>query len=110
MSVRPWDIYASELFPLGYGHPLWMPEPSSRGREVFIGDVGRLKSGAFRPLFNSMRDADHHINQEMGVPQDFQVFRPRNLLIDNSDKITQGMVYSRSIKTREVGADGAAVG
>ena len=29
MSLAPWDIYARSLEPLGYGYPLWGPEPSS---------------------------------------------------------------------------------
>ncbi|PIL29739.1 hypothetical protein GSI_08178 [Ganoderma sinense ZZ0214-1] len=81
MSVKPWDIYVEELLPIGYGHPLWMPEPDSNGRQVFIGDVGWLKAGAFRALFNSMEDADHPTNQEKKVPVGFQMFRPSDLSI-----------------------------
>ncbi|KAI1781683.1 hypothetical protein LXA43DRAFT_908057 [Ganoderma leucocontextum] len=110
MSTKPWDIYASQLFPIGYGHPLWMPEPTSTsGREVCIGDVGWLKEGEFRALFNSMNDADHPINQEKKVPRDFQVFCPPNLSIGRSDKITAQMVCSRSITANEAQAELAAV-
>ncbi|KAM5540307.1 hypothetical protein V8D89_006126 [Ganoderma adspersum] len=107
MSVKPWDIYAKQLLPLGYGHPLWMPEPNS-GREVFIGDVGWLNTGEFRALFNSMEEAVHPTNQEKKVPLGFQVFRPSNLSIRKSAKITDHMVCSRSIHASEVRADVSA--
>ncbi|KAM5536984.1 hypothetical protein V8D89_009313 [Ganoderma adspersum] len=98
MSTKPWDIYAEQLFPSGYGHPLWKPEPNpSSGREVFIGDVGWLKEGEFRALFNSMKDADDPINEEKSVPRDYTVFESTNMSIGRSDKITSSIVFSRSI-------------
>ena len=98
MSTKPWDIYAEQLFPSGYGHPLWKPEPNaSSGREVFIGDVGWLVEGEFRALFNSMRDERDPVNQEKSVPRDFAVFPSTNLSIGRSDKITRSIVFSRSI-------------
>lgn len=109
MSTKPWDIYAQQLFPVGYGHPLWVPEPSSTsGREVLIGDVGWLKEGEFRALFNSMREGNDPINQEKYVPQDFTVFSPSNISIGKTDKITASMVFSRSINASDAQAEVAA--
>ncbi|KAI1785775.1 hypothetical protein LXA43DRAFT_104153 [Ganoderma leucocontextum] len=106
MPAEPWAVYAKELFPVGFGYPLWKPEPASTdGREIFIGDVGWLKEGEFRALFNSIRDADHPVNQDLDVPRDFQVFYPPNLSIGKADRITQQMVFSQSIRASEVRAD-----
>ena len=110
MATKPWDIYAQQLLPVGYGHPLWVPEPSSTsGREVLIGDVGWLKEGEFRALFNSMRDEEDPVNQEKNVPRDFTVFSPSNISIGKSDKITATMVFSQSIKASDAQAEVTAV-
>ena len=102
MSTTPWDIYADQLFPVGYGHPLWIPEPNER--EVQIGDVGWLKEGEFRALFNSMKPSDDPINAK-GVPAGFSLFRPPNLSVGKCDKIIQDVVCSRSIRIFENSAE-----
>ncbi|KAI0696216.1 WD40-repeat-containing domain protein [Cerioporus squamosus] len=99
MSTTPWDIYAEQLLPVGYGHPLWIPEPNER--EVEIGDVGWLKTGEFRALFNSMQPHDDPVNLDKGVPRDFNVFRPQNLSVAVCDRIMQKMVCSRSLITTD---------
>ena len=104
-STRPWDIYAEQLFPVGYGHPLWIPEPNNNRREIDIGDVGWLKDGEFRALFNSMKPEGDPANGEKGVPLDFEVFNPRNVSIGNCNRITQQMVCSRNIRTIEASAE-----
>ena len=119
MSSKPWDIYAEQLLPLGYGYPLWIPEPSqttspltqnsTTSREIFIGDVGWVSDGEFRALFNSMKDANDPVNQEMKVPTDFAVFSPSNILIGRSNLITASMVFSRNITASETQAELAAV-
>ena len=96
MSTRPWDIYARELLPCGYGHPLWVPEPSASGREILMGDVGWVDDGEFRALFNSREDADHPINCEMDTPQNFKA--ASNLWAQCNDRITQTFICSRSIR------------
>ena len=100
MGTFPWDIYAAQLLPAGYGHPLWIPEPNER--EVEIGDVGWLKRGEFRPLFNSMRPGDDLVNLEKGVPIDFTMFNPRNLSVSACAEIMQEMICSRSIRMLDV--------
>lgn len=72
MSPPPftsWNVYASELVRLGFGHPLWYPEPTKFG-EVEIGDVGVIQEGRFFRLFNAMRDEDDPVNAK-GVPDGF---------------------------------------
>ena len=97
MSSKPWDIYAEQLFPTGYGYPLWIPEPTASGREVFVGDVGCLHEGSFKPLFSSMKAPEDPFNSSRGVPRDFVVFNPRNLMTQTYNKITEGLIRSRSI-------------
>ena len=55
MANTPWDIYARALLPLGYGYPLWSPEPSdSQVGSVDFGDVGYIEEGSFCFLFSAM--------------------------------------------------------
>ena len=98
MSTPPWDIYAEQLEPLGYGYPLWTPDPAPGAAQVDIGDVGLIKDGEFIALFNIFRGEDEE--QPRGcvpighVPLDIskiQVVGPR-------DKISQSPLYSRSIR------------
>ena len=100
MSTHPWDIYAEQLLPVGYGHPLWLPEPSSR--EIELGDVGWLKEGGFHPLFNSMNASEDSINRERGVPSAFAMFNLQNLYISEDENLAQPIVYSKSIRTTDV--------
>lgn len=99
MSTRPWDIYAEQLISLGYGHPLWIPEPNER--EVEIGDVGWLKEGEFRPLFNTMKPENHPVNLAKGVPRGFTTLSPQNLSISTCPKIMQNFISSHSIHTMD---------
>lgn len=64
------EVYAKELEPLGYGHPLWHPEPTSFG-EIQIGDVGFVKGGSFYRLFCATRAAGHPANAGRRPPPDF---------------------------------------
>ena len=105
MATTPWDIYAQQLFPIGYGHPLWIPEPDEHHREVDIGDVGWLKAGEFRALFNSMKPDGDPFNILKGVPRDFDMFNPKNLSIGNRPRITQHMVCSRNVRSLKASAD-----
>lgn len=106
MPPKPSDVYAKELFSAGFGYPLWNPHPcSTNRREPFVGDIGCLKDGEFRALFNSMQDAHHPVNQGLNVPRDFRIFRPPNLLINTTERITQQMVFSRGVTESEVQVD-----
>ncbi|KAI0715782.1 hypothetical protein C8T65DRAFT_694606 [Cerioporus squamosus] len=74
-KLKAWDIYAKELGHLGYGYPLWVPEPSPESGEVRLGDVGYLSQGKFCFLFNCMRGVDDPVNRN-GVPEGFKLFVP----------------------------------
>ncbi|KAI1791429.1 hypothetical protein LXA43DRAFT_865431, partial [Ganoderma leucocontextum] len=76
---HPWTLYAKQLFPQGYGYPLWQPDPDPT-REVDIGDVGWMAYGGFCQLFNARReDRDKQVHAD--VPEDFVPFDPPNLVI-----------------------------
>ena len=72
-SLKASEIYASQLVHLGYGHPLWRPEPTKFG-DVEIGDVGFIDDGCFYRLFNAIRSKDDPINKD-GVPINFEPLR-----------------------------------
>ena len=93
--VCPWDLYARQLFPLGYGHPLWHPEPDG-GREVMLGDVGWFENGAFYPLFNSLHSTADALNEANGTPADFAPLR--NVKVATLSKINQNFLFSRSVR------------
>ena len=69
-SLKISEIYASQLVHLGYGHPLWYPEPDLVG-EIKIGDVGYIDDGKFIRLFNACRTERDGINTKRGVPGGF---------------------------------------
>lgn len=84
ISTQLCDVYAERLFPVGYGHPLWVPELElSTGREVLIGDVGFLQQGLFMPLFNITKRADDPINHH-GAPPEFRMVSPGDISISRS--------------------------
>jgi hypothetical protein len=65
-----YDIFREELglaYP-AYGHALWQPSPGESYAEVDIGDVGFIRGGYFRRLFNILLPEDHESHQD-GVPQ-----------------------------------------
>ncbi|KAF9461572.1 hypothetical protein BDZ94DRAFT_1138614, partial [Collybia nuda] len=66
------DIYVDQLRDLRRGLPLYHPEPRAEG-PVEIGDVGYIKDGAFRRVFNVSKTASDPV-QRFGVPDDFVQF------------------------------------
>lgn len=93
----PWDIYAEKLSPLGYGHPLWIPEPSREYGEVRIGDVGFFLDGRFRFLFNCTRESNDPLNLR-GTPTPFRPFAiPSGSVVENPSEITQPLLQSHGM-------------
>ena len=87
MMEKPCHIYARKLWPLRHGHPLWIPD--SKTGEVFVGDVGWIREGEFRALFNSLEDALDPINYHRGVPSGFRPLNPPNLVIHGPEIVLQ---------------------
>ena len=97
----PADIYAEQLIPLGYGYPLWQPEPTKHG-EVLIGDVGFISGGCFYRLFNAMLPQDDPINAR-GVPEEFQVLEVDNteLLHAKDEFLPPGPLHTTSVTSKK---------
>lgn len=106
--VAAWDIYAKELTPLGYGYPLWGPEPCPQFGEVRLGDVGYLREGHFCFLFSTMLPADHPTNAQ-GVPSAFDLFDPPpRTIIKRPFAITQPHLLSKSLRSISVSTSASA--
>ncbi|KAI0750127.1 hypothetical protein C8Q80DRAFT_1269887 [Daedaleopsis nitida] len=106
--AHAWDLYAKGLMPLGYGYPLWGPEPDPTYGEVRLGDVGYIQDGHFCFLFNAMRDAGDPINKD-GVPDPFEAFTPPvSTTIHRPDEITQSQLHSRSLQSISVSTTASA--
>ena len=106
-SAVPWDIYADQLLPLGYGHPLWLPD--SYGREVHIGDVGWLINGGFRALINSTKEHGG-LPAHAKVPLGFQPLDPETIPPVTWPAITLPMICSRSIHLLDAVTDARVSG
>ncbi|KAI9439514.1 hypothetical protein H4582DRAFT_1762638, partial [Lactarius indigo] len=67
-----YDIFRHSLammFP-AYGHALWEPGPGNLcPAAVAVGDVGYIRQGKFRRLFNVLLPADHPSHSNFGVPE-----------------------------------------
>ena len=64
------DIFREQLaikYPL-YGHALWEPSPRYPNKPVQVGDVGFIREGKFRRLFNALLP-ENDPSHECGVPE-----------------------------------------
>lgn len=108
MKTPPWNVYAQQLGHLGYGYPLWVPDPAPGLAPVELGDVGWIDEGEFHPLFNAFRGEDG-TQPRGGVPSDHVPLDIRERIISGPrDKISQSVFCSRSI--RRVDVSGAISG
>ena len=95
-STAP-DVYAQQLFRLGFGYPLWDPEPA-RG-EVFVGDVGFVSSdGSFHRIFNATQPSSDP-NNRFGVPDGYKPFTLTSEFSNNRKPgaLAPGALCSRTI-------------
>ena len=97
MDPHIWDVYAKNLFPLGYGYPLWKPDPAPGYPAVELGDVGRLERGEFRTLFNTRKPET--AAQPKGTPEGYVQFQTHPGTIHGPrEEITQDVIHSKTIK------------
>ena len=103
--MGPWDIYQKHLFSVGYGVPLWHPEPNERedGSKVpiDIGVVGHMVEGQLRVLCNVSEPGTHAANAR-GLPPDFEPFSVTTKLESCYNKIGEPVIASRNMKTSQV--------
>ncbi|KAI0635543.1 hypothetical protein C8Q77DRAFT_1039062, partial [Trametes polyzona] len=106
--VAPWDIYAERLFSLGYGYPLWAPEPSLQFGEVRIGDIGYLSEGRFHFLFNCTVPEDDPINVR-GVPPGFEAMTVDVTAVEeHPNEIVQPQLRSQGLHSISMGGEANA--
>ncbi|KZT63899.1 hypothetical protein DAEQUDRAFT_679571 [Daedalea quercina L-15889] len=96
------DVYAQQLFRLGYGYPLWDPQ-TPRG-EVYVGDVGFIDEGSFHRVFNATNPEDHPANK-YGVPSGYKPFTLTSEFSSykKPGALAPGALCSRTIKQLSVG-------
>ncbi|KAH9049753.1 hypothetical protein EDB83DRAFT_1384873 [Lactarius deliciosus] len=73
-----YDIFRHHLamkFP-AYGHALWEPDPGNLYPPVEVGDVGYIREGKFRRLFNVLYPAEHPSHSNFGVPEYHEQLTP----------------------------------
>ena len=99
-----WTIYAKQLYPQGYGYPLWQPDPDPKANPVDIADVGWLDKGGFFQLFNSrmkLEDASRQVHAR--VPEGFVPFDPPDLFVSGPHpSLVAPPLCSETIETSEV--------
>ncbi|KAI0707100.1 hypothetical protein C8Q76DRAFT_800460 [Earliella scabrosa] len=98
-ALAAWDIYAESLEPMGYGYPLWGPEPSSDFGPVGLGDVGYIQHGRFYFLFNTMLPRSHPTNKR-GVPEHFERFTYEHASPPNNSDVVdimQSALHSQGV-------------
>ncbi|CAL1716217.1 unnamed protein product [Somion occarium] len=84
-----WKVYARQMLALNYGLALWQPSPSSRHKQVQIGDVGYIRDGSFRLLFNAAKPTG-------AVPEGFVPLQIGT--IHHNQPRSRGLLWTKSIK------------
>lgn len=104
------EIYAEQLVRLGYGHPLWQPEPDATRGEILVGDVGFVTEGCFIRMFNAMRPSEDPVNQA-GVPDGFTPLKIGSHLFKSQEQfLPKGPLCTTSVKTTSATVGPAASG
>ncbi|KAI0666077.1 WD40 repeat-like protein [Trametes maxima] len=96
MDPVAYNVYAQQLFPKGFGYPLWHPEHTKHG-EIQLGDVGYYREGAFFRLFNALTPKDDLSQQAFGVPDSFVPFQVHPYLLNDSQDVIKAHVHSTSV-------------
>ena len=59
-----------------YGYALWESNPGEQYPPVAVGDVGFIREGKFRRMFNALLPENHESHQRFGVPHDHEPLQP----------------------------------
>lgn len=84
---------------MGYGHPMWHPDPVKTCGEIQLGDIGYLDRGRFFLLFNCTRPGDDDSHKARGerLPDNFEPFLYNKASVQGPvSSITDSMLSSRS--------------
>ena len=69
-----------------YGYALWESDPGEQYPPLAVGDVGFIREGKFRRLFNALLSEDHQSHERFGVPGGHE---PLQLtMLDHIDHVT----------------------
>jgi hypothetical protein len=101
------QLYRNELTHLGYGNPIWEPNPTHYDC-VRIGDVGFFLNDQFMPLFNILDSSDDsNRNRRLPFPQpnfptlnlpDYPNIQVRNPLQAGVHALESSSTFSASVR------------
>ncbi|THH29923.1 hypothetical protein EUX98_g4273 [Antrodiella citrinella] len=95
--VPDYQLYADQMFNLGYGIALWQPAPLPYYDKVKIGDVGYVRGGHFHLLFSAGCPlGDRELGRD--VPLDFRPLDPLSLSVVSGQPRKPGALATRSIR------------
>ena len=100
--------YQETLSKLGYGIPLWIPEPTND--EVLIGDVGFFDEyGSWCRMFNILHaETDAQVNRQ-GVPSGFEPLSPDTYELKRIPRIIRaGVHFTQSVRKTSIQVAGHA--
>ena len=96
-------LYQNELTRLGYGNPVWEPNPDRYDR-VRIGDVGYFENDQFMPLFNILPLEDSNRipfpqpNFEvLDIPDNYPTSHRRNPLQAGVHGLESSLTFSAAV-------------
>lgn len=106
MSVNlPSSLYERSLSTLGYGLPLWFPEPETSRGEIQVGDVGFKRPGEFVRIFNTMKPEGDRANL-FGVPRNTSPLVVRaHQWHERPDFLHPGPICSKAVRAKSAHAD-----
>ena len=103
--AHEYRTYRKELRALGYGLPIYEPDPSGYDR-VRVGDVGRVtNAGYFERVFNVFYSGEHEFNRRFGVPEGFECVESESMR--ETTRLNEIKAHSclRSEQIRSIEAD-----
>ena len=81
-----------------YGYALWESDPGEQYPPLAVGDVGFIREGKFRRLFNALLSEDHQSHERFGVPgghEPLQLSIPNHIdhgILDPSNICSRGVI------------------
>ena len=104
-TTHIWDVYQQQLFTLGYGLPLWDPEPQNYSQVLSWGSVIYPSlQGRYTLLFHSAREA----NPQEDYPQGHVKFERPPVIFGPAETIKRATLFSKSVSSEKVDASADA--
>ena len=97
-----WDVYQQQLFTLGYGLPLWDPEPTDYSQELSWGSViYPTVHGRYMHLFHAAKDSPP---AQQHAPAGHVKFERPPVIFGPADTIKRATLFSKSVSSEKVDA------